>query len=82
LAQQILFGARSINGSLVASVPLLGQEIFAITRAGHAVNLGQVVSASYEEGGGRGFNIRTTRMEGQAYVKLQHPELATPLRWS
>ena len=76
-----LFSAKSIHGAVVASAPQLGQDLLAITKSEHTVNLGQVISAGYEEGGGHGFIIKTTEVDGETYVRLQRSELAIPLRW-
>ena len=68
-------------GATVASIPLLGQELFVFTRDRLGLNVGQVKAVEYEGGSGRGFNVKTTRIEGSAYVRLANPDLAIPIHW-
>ena len=65
---------------MVMGVPQLGQEVM-VQKGGILINIGQVRSALIEEGGGSGFCVRTTKVDGEAYLKL-HPSIEkTPLRW-
>ena len=87
---QAMIDPSSVDGGLIAAVPTLGQEL--IVRTGERfVNVGQVRFAEYEDGSGKGFCIRTTRIkhkwvregatirETSVYVKLENPGLAIPL---
>lgn len=69
-------------GATAASTPLLGQELFVFTRDHLGLNVGQVKAVEYEDGCGRGFNVKSTRIEGSAYVRLANPDLAIELRTS
>ena len=76
---------QSLIGGLVASVPVLGQELF-VRKGERWINVGQVTMAQYEDGSGKGFCIRATRIKvdhpESVYVKLENPLLAIPLHWS
>jgi len=80
LAQAKIPG-KNLAGAVVASIPQLGQELFVVIRDDLSLNVGQVIAAEYEEGGGRGFNIKALRIDGSLFVRLANPELAIPIIW-
>ena len=83
---------QSIVGGLVASVPVLGQELF-VRQGERWLNVGQVTMVQYEDGSGKGFCIRATRIKQEwrsagdynwpraVYVRLANPSLAIPIQY-
>ena len=82
---QVMIDPQSLVGGFVASVPVLGQELF-VRKGERWLNVGQVTTALYEDGSGKGFCIRATRIKADnleyVYVKLENPQLAIPIHWS
>ncbi len=74
---------KYINGGKVAQRPVLGEELYVLTPQGYTLNVGQVKSAEYEEGGGSGFNVKTTKIvdDQSIFVSLANPQLHIPLVW-
>lgn len=69
-----------VNGGLVVAIPQLGQVLI-VEKDGEHINVGQVKSVAYEEGGGTGFNVETTGIDGgEFYVRHMYPELSPGLK--
>ena len=89
---QAMIDPVSLVGGYVASVPVVGQELI-VRVSERFINVGQVLSVEYEDGSGKGFNIRATRIKQEfrpagdynwprsVYVKLANPSLAIPIQY-
>ena len=60
----------SLHGVAILAVPQLGKEVVVALSDNNLINLGPCVEASYEDGSGRKFCVRTRVMSKTLFVKL------------